>query len=280
MPTKTSAITLGVLLLGLLIPATTLATVHTGHYAYEEPLNGPNLFAQAPRIETGLYLREVTVVYDDQAGSIVVTAENFDAAHWGTRLERVDFQLGPKCEEGPGALVSGSFHGVEDFDESERSAAEVTRGTLALNDYGGQLEVIGPFNGQAFSLTYSNPHLVGLELRCATLGENETFRLSGYAPPPVLRTFPATRAEVRAMEIVASEHSSDGFNLHRHHFLSDKRTSNGWAAATWSIFPHNAQPETIVFNYAHGAWHAITWGSAVCEPGTRIPKPVCSALDL
>jgi hypothetical protein len=282
MPTKTSAITFVVSLLGLLVPATALATIHTGHYAYEEPQNGPSLVPLAPRVETSLYLHEVTIAYDDQGGSIVVTAENFDAAHWGTQLERINLQLGPKCEE-EGALVQVSLHGIQNYDELGRDSAGATQGTLTLNNYGGQLEAVGAFNGQYFSLTYSNPNLVGLELRCATLGEGETFSLSGYPPlakSTGLRTYQASRAEIRAMEISASANHSDGFDRHEHHFLSDRKTSNDWAAASWSIFPHNAQPETVVFRFTNGAWRVVTWGSSVCEPGTRIPKSVCSALDI
>jgi hypothetical protein len=280
-----SALVLAAAMFGLMGPATASATIHSGSFVFVEPQYGPSLEPEPSAIETKQYVREVSVVYDDQAGSITITAENYDPSHWGSKLGRVLFQLGPKCEENgyegeEQALVEGSFHGLNEYDELEHSPAEITRGTLTLRGYGGQLEVVGPFNGQTFSITYANPHLVGLELRCATV-EGGTIELGGYTPLVTpLRTYRASRTQVRAMEAAANAHHSGGFNRHKHHFLSDRTTSNGWAAASWSIFPHNAQPETIVFDFTRGAWRVITWGSSVCGRGSRVPEPVCRALNL
>jgi hypothetical protein len=194
---------------------------------------------------------------------------------WGSSLERVLWQLGPRCEEnryqgGEQALVEGELHGIEQYDELKHEPSEITRSTSILRGYGGELNNVGPFNGQTFTIVYANPNLVGLELRCATvsLGANsEPALLTGYPPLEArIRTHRASKAQVRAMENAASAHHSGGFNRHKYHFLSDRTTSNGWAAARWSRFPHNAQPETIVFHFSHGAWRVITWGSGSVSP--------------
>ena len=287
MPAKTTAFALAISIFGL-APASASATVHVGRASFEEPQNSPSLGDPPPAIQRHEYLREITVTYDDQAGSITITAESFDPSLWGSRLEKTAFQLGPKCEEGAGgeqALVEGSFHGVEEYDEEGRSPTEVARGTLIRDGFQGSLEAVGPFNGQLFSLTYSNPNLAGLELRCATLPgyEDQSFPLNGYPQPvsaAVLKVRHATRTEIRAMESSASAHHSGGFNRHEHRFLSDRVTSNDWAAASWSIFPHNEQPETIVFRFSRDAWRVVTWGSSVCGPGAHIPTPVCNVLGI
>lgn len=91
----------------------------------------------------------------------------------------------------------------------------------------------------------------------------------------------ATQMQLRALTRAATAHHSGGFDAKRDRLSHGKITSNGWASASWSIFPHGAQPEVIVFHAVHGHWHPVTWGSAVCEPGQhRIPSFVCRALGL
>jgi hypothetical protein len=286
MPRKTSAFALAISILGLIVPAVAFGTIHTGRVIFEEPQDGLSLEPRPPAVETREYLHEVAISYDDEAGSITITAENYDPSHWESKLEREGFRLAPKCsevEESGDSLVRGEFHGVQEYDELDHAASEITRGTLSLEGFAGSLEAVGPFDGRTFTITYANPHLFGLELRCGALSGSEPFSLSGYPPlttAPAMRVSRATRTQVRAMEASASLHRSDGFDRQQHHFLSDRTTSTGWAAASWSIFPHNAQPETIVFQYARGAWRVVTWGSSVCGPGAHIPKPVCSALKI
>jgi hypothetical protein len=284
MPVKRTLIAAGSFLV-FGAPGTALATVHTGQVAFEEPQNPPSLGNPPPAVQAEAHQRQIAVAYDDQAGTITFTAENFEPTFWGPTLNEDQFEIGPRCEEGGEggtALVEGSFHGA-----SERVRPSALRnptgpwvmGKLGLRGFQGELEATGTFIGQTFTIVYTDPYLAGLELRCVTLvngGSPLTFSLGSYPPPP--KTHRATKAQTRAMEAVASAHRSGGFNRRFHHFLTDRITSNGWAAATWSIFPHNGQPETIVFELVRGRWHVITDGSAVCEPRTRIPVPVCEAL--
>jgi hypothetical protein len=285
MPTKTSAFALAISILGLMAPAAS-ATVHSGHFVYREPLNEPTLLPQAPTVELEGVEHEFSISYDDQAGSIVVTIENYAPALWPHVLYQTGFQLGPKCEEERG-LVQGL---VKPSDKA--SLSEAILGTLSVEGLGGQLEVLGPFNGQFFSLTFSNPHLVGLDLRCVTLGQEETFPLSGYPPLNVpLRTYRATRTQVQRMEDAANEHHSDSFNVRSQYLTRAKTTSNGWGDAEQRYRHPTASWQAqrgiyIVFRLTTARWHTYAYGSpassGLCRPGKEppIPSTVCRALGL
>jgi hypothetical protein len=91
----------------------------------------------------------------------------------------------------------------------------------------------------------------------------------------------ASRNQLSAMASAANARHSGGFDASRYRLSRGKVTNNGWGTASWSVFPHGAQPESIVFHVGHGRWRVVRWGSYVCGPQQEaIPEKVCRVLGL
>jgi hypothetical protein len=302
---------ISVVVLALVAPTVALGTVRTESVTLNPNPTEPQ-FGSAPAKP----LIPVVVSYEEQTGTITISQGGseqspFNSAEPGTlqvaaKWEDIGFVWIDHCAKtvGPTSPQVRIGWGVPTVSYSPAGALVEPFGQELLEEgVGGELTshvTISP-DRSTWTSVWSSPILAGQNFTCFTLHEERsgeagpTAIFAGYATPepqpqvsepspavpaPRVTAHRATKAQLRAVEAVASLHHSGGFNRRKHHFLTDRVTSNGWAAASWSIFPHNAQPETIVFEYVRGAWRVITWGSAVCEPGTRVPKAVCHVLDL
>lgn len=248
------------------LPASAAAAIHTGHIAFEEPQSPPSLGAPIIPVEHTAYLSRVSMAYDDQAGTLTITAEDFDPEFWGSVLDPISFELGPRCLEGgagtsallEGELHAGSERGRTTFREDPVTQAPVVA-TVSRRGFAGQLAGAGSFDGQTFVATFSDPGLAGLALRCVTLFINpvETFPLSGYTAPAAPKQAPlASQRTISQLEAAARHEHSGGFGGHDH--LVKVHVARGWALATWPA----VQPELILFKSEHGRWRVYTFGSA------------------
>lgn len=311
MPTKTTATpnsirlcfaaTVAAVSIMLALPGSALATIHEGHIRFAEPTDPPSIGeAPTPLVEQDEFDQTVSVVYDDEAGTITLTTTVFDPGRWGERHEEESFRAGPSCtpeEEGLYGELSGEWQAKPPSEEVINGIVVshepgVTEGTVRLSGIAGTVHGAGSFDGQAFSITFADPHFANLEWRCFTLidgRENSSFSLGDYPPLETPKMVPsprvtvrrASRAQTAAMSSAANARHSGGFDASRYRLSRGKVTNNGWGTASWSIFPHAAQPESIVFHVVHGRWRVVTWGSSVCGPGQEaIPATVCRILDL
>jgi hypothetical protein len=270
------------------------ATVHTGGITYAEPTNPPTIGPpEPPAVEQAAYLHTFSVAYDDQAGTVTLTVEVFDPAHWGYQFPVLFFKANPAC--GDEAGLYGRLAG----------GTEGSTATASLAGINGESSASGSFNGQTTTFAFQSPYFVAQGWRCVVVSPSasgrgaESFALGGYpsAPPPeaakpkaakpkAVVAHRATRAQLAAMTKAANAHHTDGFNVHRQYLTNAHVTSNGWADAE-QRFRHPAnvgQTQAgvfIVFHVLGGHWHAVTFGSAVCEAGQRaVPAAVCRALRL
>lgn len=272
----------------LILPAAALATVHEGHIRFVEPTNPPSIGSPpGSLVEQEEFDQSVSVAYDDEAGTITLTTTVFDPGRWGERHEEESFRAGPSCtpeEEGLYGELSGEWQATQE--------PGVTEGSARLSGIAGIVNGVGSFNGQAFSITFADPHFTNLEWRCFTLiegRESSSFSLGNYPPleapkaasEPRVTVRRASRNQLSAMASAANARHSGGFDASRYRLSRGKVTNNGWGTASWSIFPHGEQPESIVFHVVHGRWRVVTWGSSVCGPQQEaIPEKVCRVLGL
>jgi hypothetical protein len=163
-PSRKWSVWLVVVVIGLLAPSGASAVVHTGGAQFEEPTNPPSIGAPPPPlVDTQEFDHTITATYDDQAGTLTVTVEVFDPAHWGARHTRDEFALGPKCEEGE-AELQGRL-----FTETSGGTESAVDGSVTLKGYAGAVAGTGSFNGQFFSVAFHDAQFVGREWRCLTM---------------------------------------------------------------------------------------------------------------
>jgi hypothetical protein len=129
-------------------------------------------------VEREAFYRHFSTSYDDQAGSLTVTIEDFDAPRWRDEQSELDFAVANSC---------GQFNELQGH---VFSAAHENGGSASLNGFGGEVLAPAAFNGQQFSFTFQDAHFVGRDWHCVRI-DGETFALDGW---PTLN--PHTDAEV------------------------------------------------------------------------------------
>jgi hypothetical protein len=101
-----------------------------------------------------------------------------------------------------------------------------------------------------------------------------------------------TATELATLTSVANRTHACGFDRRHNHLRAGSITNqptgdriDRWARATFGGPP--LQACVIVFSRSaplpslpHGTWGAVTWGSAPCEPHSRVPRSVCRDLRL
>jgi hypothetical protein len=299
-----------VVVMVLAVPTVAAGAVRTGSITLNPNPTEPQFGSQPAKS-----LIPVVVSYGEQEGTITISEggseqspfdSTEDTLQVAAKWEDIGFVWIDHCAKtiGPTSPQVRIGWGVPTVSYSPTGALDEPFGQGLLEEgVGGELtsHVTISADRSTWTSAWSSPILVGQNFTCFTLHEERSGEagpaviFAGYATPepqpqtpvpspaapaPHVTAHRATKAQVRALEAVASLHHSGGFNRHKHHFLTGRVTSNGWAAASWSIFPHNAQPEAIVFDFAHDAWRVVTWGSSVCGAGSRVPKAVCVVLGL
>lgn len=149
------------------------AVVHGGGKEFAEPTNPPTIGAQpAPAVEREEADRNVTASYNDLAGSVTVTVEVYDPAHWGGRHPEAEISVGPTCSE---PELEGKLF--------QRVLPTELIGTVTLKNYAGQVESVASYNGQAFSVTFQDANFAGRDWHCFAMSSpqgTETFALGGW----------------------------------------------------------------------------------------------------
>jgi hypothetical protein len=149
-------------------------------------------------------------------------------------------------------------------------------GSVELEKYRGVVESTGSFNGQRFTIVFTDSAFRHREWKCVELGGGGSFSLGGWPKILVRR---ASAALVRTLTAIANAHHTIGFNTRQMRLEHVKVTNNGWAVGTPTAKNPRLQGNgVIVFRLVHGRWRVDTAGSAF--PGSNIPGPVATALGI
>jgi hypothetical protein len=193
--------------LALISPVTAQAAIHTGHIVFNEPQNSPTIGEPGlPTVERTEYVREILVRYNASAGSLTVEVEAYDPTYWGERLrvnggleaigqqwEAETFDIGPKCDELSPPLRGSIVAYPKPTNETPEQELEhsgdnvnVTGGVVgeaSLNGYAGRVYPTGSFNGQRFTVTFSDPAFRNRNWRCVSVEPRLSFGLGEWPKP-------------------------------------------------------------------------------------------------
>src|SRR5271165_4350441 len=111
-----------------------------------------------PATQRHEYDRRVGLVYDDQAGTVALLTEVFEASYWGELHEPASFTLTPSCSAQESDELSAEWR-ASPGDPAAGLAGSVT-GQAEIHGLPGAITGTGIFNGDMLENSFQSPELV------------------------------------------------------------------------------------------------------------------------